>query len=238
MKLRDERAARAWREAKTATEAWTRFATWLRKLPPNEDETSDAPVASDGTPSNHALWTREGMRGLVLFEKHDVMEGFLKPTKGSTDFASKIRVATATAPFAPTLHDVKLIEAHARILGGPIGYVGDLDPHSLHVYGALRSGKLDAPSLAGRKLSIDWLGLDDEWLSHAIKKDAESSLRTVRMSWSEREYWEVVKRLLPGIRQLVGDDSFALLERGISVELDAASTILQPMIKKRLTSWD
>jgi hypothetical protein len=45
--------------------------------------------------------------------------------------------------------------------------VADLDPQGLHMFGALRSGNPDAPDLGGKKLVVQWLGIDDGWLRKA-----------------------------------------------------------------------
>jgi hypothetical protein len=67
------------------------------------------------------------------------MNQFLPDGHGS-DWATRWHVATASAPFAPRALDVKLIRAHARFVGGPTGFVCDLDPHGLHTFGALHAG--------------------------------------------------------------------------------------------------
>ena len=231
---RQERAARAWREATSAREAWLRFRAWLTRANP-EDDTGDAPYWCDGLHSSHQLWTGPGATRLVLFEKRHVMERFLPDGRGS-DRATHWNLATASAPFAPTPLDVKLIRAHARLLGGPIGFVGDLDPHALHVFGALRSGRLDAPDIAGRRQVVEWLGIDDEWLRRARKTDRPILARLIRMGWVEREYWEIIKRFAPSVRTLIGDESFALLDSGCTVESEAFEDMMPRLLRARLRS--
>lgn len=225
-----ERAARTWREAKSAREAWTRFRSWLDRTEPDEN-TSDAPYWRGY--SSHELWTDPTATRLVLFEKLHVMKRFLPDGQGS-DRATRWRIATASAPFAPTLMDVTLIRAHARLLGGPVGFVGDLDPHAIHVFGALRSGSLDAPNIAGRRLVVDWLGIDDAWLQQARKTTRRLETRLIRMGWFETEYWEIIKRFAPGIRSLIGDESFALLESGSKLESDAFDDVMPGLLRSRL----
>jgi hypothetical protein len=115
-----------------------------------------------------------------------------------------------------------------------VGLVGDLDPHGLHVLGALRSGNPDAPDLAGKKLAVEWLGIDDEWLRRTRRTNFSLAGRLIRMPWVEREYWAIVKRMMPGVRALVGELSFELLERGAKVESDGFRDVVVPMLRARL----
>jgi len=179
------------------------------------------------------LWTGGSATRLVLFQKLHVMNKFLPDTRGS-DWATRMGIATATAPFAPRAHEGALIRTHARLLGGPIGFVGDLDPHGLHVYGSLRSGDLHAPDIGGKKLRIAWFGIDDAWLTKVQRKGMLLAPRLIPMGWVEREYWGVIKRLAPRVRKLVGEKSFQLLEDGLKAETDAFGDVMVPMLRARL----
>jgi hypothetical protein len=226
-----QRACRTWREARTGVDAWRRFRHWLARATPDDD--GDAPWWTGDVYSSLQLWTGAKAKRLVLFQKLQVMNDFLPDGRGS-DWATRWRIATATAPFAPRAHDVALIRAHARLLGGPVGFVGDLDPHGLHTYGALRSGNLDAPNLEGQKLAIEWFGIDDEWLRRIRRAGRPLTGRLIRMGWVEREYWGIIKRLAPRVRALVGEDSFELLEGGLKAETDAFRDVMVPMLRARL----
>ncbi len=228
---RQERAARRWRNAENARAAWALFRDWLNRT--REDDGSDAPYWCDGSHSSHGLWTGPGANRLVLFQKQHVMDRFLPDGRGS-DRATRWKIATATLPFAPQALDRKLIRAHARFLGGPIGVVVDLDPHGLHAFGALRSGNLDAPVIVGRGLAIEWLGIDDAWLRRVRKTSRPLAMRTIRMRWVEREYWEIIKRFAPNVRALIGDESFSLLETGYKAESDAFADVMPAMLRARL----
>jgi hypothetical protein len=170
---------------------------------------------------------------LVLFQKYQVMSEFLFGARGF-DWATRWHIATATPYFWPRPHDVALVRAHARLVGGPVGLVGDLDPHGLHVLGALRSGNADAPDLAGKKLHVEWLGIDDGWLRRVRKTDFSLKARLIRMPWVEREYWSIIKRMMPGVLALVGEPSFQLLESGLKAESDAFRDIMVSMLRARL----
>jgi hypothetical protein len=183
--------------------------------------------------SNLSFWTGRAAERVVLFQKLHVMNEFLPDGRGS-DWATRWHIATGTAPFAPKAPDVRLIANHARLLGGPVGFVGDLDPHGLHVFGALRSGNLHAPNLGGKKLKVEWLGIDDGWLHGAQRTGRPLTGRTIHMPWVEREYWSIIKRMMPGVRALVGEQSFELLESGLKAESDAFRDMMVPMLRARL----
>ncbi len=231
---KQERAARAWREAKTAKKAWRELRSWLQRSRPDDD--GDAPHWTQGFYSTHHAWTGSSAKGLLLFQKLHVMNEFLPDGKGS-DWATRWRIATAAAPLAPTPFDVELIRAHAQLIGRPIGWFGDLDPHGLHSFGALRSGKLDAPDIAGQKLVVDWLGIDDAWLDAIKVKKGSLNPVTIRMKWAEREYWAIIKRFAPGLRQLIGDESFALLDSGVKIESEGMREVLPAMLRARVKQW-
>lgn len=228
------RACRSWGSARTAVEAWRRFRDWLARARRADD--GDALWWPADAYSNVELWTGAKAKGLVIFQKHQVMHQFLPDGHGS-DWATRWRIATATAPYVPRAHHVALIRAHARLLGGPIGFVGDLDPSGLHTYGALRSGDADAPDLEGEKLEIEWLGIDDHWLRKVRRTGRPLESRHIRMGWVEREYWGIIKRLAPRVRALVGDECFDLLERGLKLETDGFRDVMVPMLRARLKRW-
>jgi hypothetical protein len=231
--VEQQQAARAWREAEQARDAWLHFRDWLARTEP--DNHGDAPYSSEGFTGHgsHRLFTGPNATRLVLFEKAAVMEAFLPDEHGS-DRATAWKIATASVPFAPTAHDVSLVAAHGQLLGGPIGFVGDLDPHGLHVFGALRSGDLDTPNIAGSRLTIDWLGIDDTWLRAVPATTMPLRARSIRMGWVEREYWGIVKRYAPGVRDLVGEESFALLEAGLKVEADGFRDLAPAILLQKL----
>jgi len=102
------------------------------------------------------------------------------------------------------------------------------------VDGALRSGNLDAPDLTGRKLVVEWLGIDDAWLRRARRTGRPMVTRLIRMGWIEREYWDILKRFAPGVRALIGDESFALLESGCKAESEAFEDVMPAMLRAML----
>ena len=224
-----ERASRAWREARTGREAWARFGRWLARTRPESD--GDATGWCDEGLGSHQLLTGPNATQLVLFQKQHV--NFLGDVRGYAR-ATRRRIATATPHYWPRPHDVALVRAHARLVGGPVGLVGDLDPQGLHMLGTLRSGNPDAPDLGGKKLAVEWLGIDDGWLRKAHRTGRPLIGRLIRMPWVEREYWAIIKRLMPGVRAMVGEESFELLESGVKAECDAFRDIALAMLRARL----
>ena len=226
-----ERACRAWRNARTGREAWARFLEWLARARPQSD--GDATGWCDKGLGSHHLLTHPAATRLVLFQKHQVMREFLPDGRGS-DWATRWRIATGTPCFWARPYDVAVVRAHARLVGGPVGLVGDLDPHGLHMLGALRSGSPAAPDLRGKKLRVDWLGVDDEWLARVRRTSRSLKARLIRMPWVERGYWGIIKRMMPDVRALVGEQSFELLDGGLKAESDAFTDVMVPMLRARL----
>ena len=113
----EERASRVWRNARTARDAWARFRDWLERTEPEDD--GDAPWWNAQVYSDLRFWTGPNAKRVVLFQKLHVMDGFLPDGRGS-NWATRWRIATALAPFAPKADDVRLIRTHARLLGGAI----------------------------------------------------------------------------------------------------------------------
>jgi hypothetical protein len=44
---------------------------------------------------------------------------------------------------------------------------------------------------------------------------------TIRLKWLDREYWQLVKRLVPDVRRLIGTRAYDLLNGGTKLETDA-----------------
>jgi hypothetical protein len=227
-----ERAARTWREARTGREAWARFSKWLARTRPLSD--GDATGWCDEGPGTHYLFTNPKAARLVLFQKQQVMHNFVGDTWGAA-WTTRWPIDVAAPHFFPRPHDVALVRAHAHLLGGAVGLVADLDPQGLHMLGALRSGNPDTPALQGRQLRVEWLGIDDAWLRRARRTGRPLTGRMIHMPWVEREYWAIIKRLMPGVRALVGEESFGVLESGVKAECEAFRDMMVPMLRVRLS---
>ena len=225
---KEERASRKWRETKTAKGAWRAFRAWA--LATSDQVVGEAPIEGRSH-GHHEAWTGAGADRLLLFQKPHSMRAFVEQQRGATR-----GIATASVPHAPQAFDVALLAAHAKLIGGPVGWIGDLDPHGLHTYGALRSGDLDAPSLEANALAVDFIGPDDGWLEELRKTSSTLLRHTIRMPWAEREYWTVVKQMIPGLQQLVGDESIALLDSGVKIEMESLRDLLPQMLRRRFAA--
>ena len=139
-------------------------------------------------------------------------------------------IATAAAPFAPFPFDIELIHEHARRLNVPIGFIGDADPHGVHLFGALRSGLIEAPNMHGRRLKIEWLGVDDRWLRAARRSKRSLVSRTIQMKWVEREYWSVIKGFMPDIESLLGEATVTMLDTGTKAEVDGFIDVMPRVV--------
>jgi hypothetical protein len=54
---------------------------------------------------------------------------------------------------------------------------------------------------------------------------------TIKMNWLDMEYWQLVKRMVPDVRTLLGARGFALLEGGSKIEVDAFMSFMrQPLL--------
>jgi hypothetical protein len=172
-----ERASRAWREARSGREAWVRFRQWLARTRPESD--GEATGWCDNRHGSYGLFTTPKATRVVLFEKSQAMYALLPyrdaPYEGGADWATRWGIDVAQPHYFPRPHDVALVRAHARLIGGPVGLVADLDPHGLHMLGTLRSGNPDAPDLRGKKLVVEWLGIDDGGCARSGEPDARSS---------------------------------------------------------------
>jgi hypothetical protein len=224
----EERAlARSWREARTPIDAWRRFRDFatLRKwhaevqLPLVDDQDQSLDFLE--------LMTRPDTRVVLIVEKLAV-RNLLQAWRDrkTPSVAHSCRVALAYTPPFPSEWASGVLSEHATSMGAKLGVLADLDPEGLLAYGAVRSGGI-AALLAGKARpanGVQWLGIDDRLLE-AICGDLGSSeipaAWMINLRWLEREYWDLVKTLIPDVRKVIGHRSFDLLERGAKIEIDA-----------------
>lgn len=117
------------------------------------------------------------------------------------------------------------IQLQAEALRLPLHFVGDLDPHDLTVFAALRCGDPYFRRTRG-SLQVKYLGVDDWWLDHCMRhlgSVASWEMLTPPMGQLEREHFELACELLPDMKQLIGPRCFELLSSGRTFPLPAAS---------------
>ena len=87
----------------------------------------------------------------------------------------------------------------------------------LHVaHAVLRGGRHSVP--------VRWVGLDSRWLRWIGRGNAASAIppwMTIRLTWLDQEYWQLVKRLVPDLRTLIGHRAYRMLDGGTKLEVDA-----------------
>jgi hypothetical protein len=119
----------------------------------------------------------------------------------------------------------RTVHAHAEALGARLAFFGDLDPQALHSFAALRAGGRRALLRGtGKPLPVTWLGLDSrwlEWICRGLNVDDVPVGMTIRLGWLDQEYWQLVKRLVPDVRRLIGARAYNMLDRGTKLEVDA-----------------
>jgi hypothetical protein len=221
----DERArAVEWRAERTLRGAWRALRAFAASggwsldadLPPfdhDEHGLSEQPLT---------LHTRADARALIVCEKTVVLKALQGGLNRKPSIAHHHRLATACVRSLASSWSARLLRDHARSLGVPILFFGDLDPQTLHAFATLRSGGCDGPGGKARAaVPVQWLGVDGRWLSWAKRQDEGLDWRLMRQNWLHQEYWAFIKRLVPDVRRLIGPAGYSLLERGMKLETDA-----------------
>lgn len=114
-----------------------------------------------------------------------------------------------------------MIQRARRSSKARLVFLGDLDPDALFQFGCLRAGGRDA-LLRGEGPTFDV-----SWGVHAavvrVVRDRAVDLRRrmIQLPWLERRYWKLVKKVVPDARKLLGKQTFAMLNDGMKLELDA-----------------
>jgi hypothetical protein len=224
----DRAHARRWRQEKTLAHAWTTYREFATK--PAWALDAEVPWFDDveERPNEHEhlhLKAWPDARVVLVCEKMFV-EKLLYEWEGAKrpSVAHKTRTTLALAPplasrwVARTLHD------HAKSLGAKLAFFGDLDPQALHAFAALRAGGRKALLRGtGKTLPVTWLGLDSRWLDwicRAFGLEDVPAMMTIRLGWLGEEYWQLVKRLVPDVRRLIGARAYAMLDCGTKLEAD------------------
>jgi hypothetical protein len=218
-------AARAWRRAQSRGDAWRIVCS----IDERWDHSADTHVfeADEGVLATFNLHARRDARSLVICEK-DCLRRWLEEWAGpdAPSVAHARRLATATMHPAASTWSLATVTAHAQSLGVKLGYVGDLDPSSIHHFAALRAGGHER-LLAERaqRFNVRWAGVSDALLARVCEALGVSEVpqqMLITMPWSEREYWELVKSMLVrDAKRIVGARAFAMLESGVKLEIDA-----------------
>jgi hypothetical protein len=225
---RDLRNAAGWRGERTLAAAWRRYRAFATS--PRWAADCDLPTYDVGYPDygyeRLMLRARHDARIVLVCEKPVVLEAadaWSSPKRPSVAHAT--RAALAWIPPLPSAWACKTLRDHAKGLRAPLAFFGDLDPQAIHLFAALRAGGRDAVTKPrAPRGPVRWIGLDEQWLDMACRQRGVREVPrawTIELRWLDREYWELVKRMVPDVHRLVGARGCALLDRGLKVEADA-----------------
>jgi len=229
----DRRLASEWRAEPTITRAWNRYRSlaeddrWSLEAELPNHQPGDGPDEFERL----TLYSRPDARVLLVCEKKvvfDAVDHWAGPKRPSVAHASAAALARVSP--LPSEWACRTLYDHAARMNAPILFFGDLDPQALHVFAALRAGGRDA-LMRGRvgRVPVQWVGLDSRWIDLVCKKLDLADVPvgwTIRVNWLGQEYWELVKRMVPDVRKLLGARGFAMLERGTKIEVDAFLSML------------
>ncbi len=225
----DRARAGNWRREQSLTKAWTIYQGFAKNGPwaddaelPNFDDVDERPDEFEQV----RLKARPDARVVLVCEKMHV-EKRLEEWEGANrpSIAHATKTALAWLPPLASGWAARLLYSHAESLGARLAFFGDLDPQGLHSFAALRAGGRKALLRGtGKTLPVTWMGLDSQWLEWICRdlgvKDVPVAM-TIRLTWLDQEYWQLVKRLVPDVRRLIGARAFNMLDGGTKLEADA-----------------
>ena len=236
----DLRRAAEWRDERNVVAAWKVYRSFASD--PRWEDDSELPVFDVGCPPDGFerlfLRTRPDARVVLVCEKMNILEA--SDAWSASDRPSAAHTAAAAVAWVPPLPSkwtCRTLYDHARRLKAPLVFFGDLDPQALHLFAALRAGGPDA-LLKGRKgtVPVHWIGLDDRWLDFVFKCFGVSEVAqawTIKLPWLDQEYWQIVQRMIPDARRLLGARGCAMLDQGVKIEADALlSTMREPFTEE------
>jgi hypothetical protein len=215
--------ARSWSKASSLAAAWKRFRVLNGKQWP--DGETDCPPFDDEYTSTFELDAREDARWLVILEKDVAKRALLAWSTPSRPSAAHRHQLALALQYPVSEWSIRQLHAHAKASHLGMAYFGDLDPGSVHRFAAIRAGGARRLHEGGRmRHNVQWLGVGDALIRHWSRRFGWAEVpasRMIKMRLMDREYWELVKRLVPDVRDLVGRRSYGMLERGFKLEVDA-----------------
>ena len=239
--------ASGWRSEASLSAAWRRYHAFC--MDPRWSDDSELPVRDDAFPLEDdygqrvVLRAREDAKVVLIGEKEAVLRPLDDWTEGPS-VVHRAKVSFASFPPVASRWTARFLKAHAKDVGAPLVFFGDLDPQALHSFAVLRAGgQRELLSGKVRDPALTWMGLDARWLDFVCRhfRTADVPERMLmRLGWLDQEYWELVKRLVPDARKLLGARAFALLESGLKVEVDALISFMRtPFIEEfaRRLQW-
>jgi hypothetical protein len=223
--------ASGWRREASLSAAWRRYRTFCSD--PRWLVDAELPAFDEAFPAEEddaepvTLLAREDAKLLLVCEKTVLLalvDEWVKPER-KPSVAHRAKASLASYPLVASRWTARFLKAHAKDVGAPVVFFGDLDPQALHSFAVLRAGG-QRELLSGKVCgpNVTWMGLDARWLDFVCLQLGTTEVPahwTIPLGWLGQEYWELVKRLVPDARKLLGARAFALLEGGVKLEVDA-----------------
>jgi Domain of unknown function (DUF6968) len=125
----------------------------------------------------------------------------------------------------PSKRHCELLRAHAKKIGRPFRFVGDLDPLDLTVFASLQRGGAPLRARAAPAVPVVYAGIDDAWLRSCERRLGDRPLRHVciRQDATEQKLLRELVRAGINVEALVGPRCAALLGEGLKLEIEGAS---------------
>ncbi len=172
---------------------------WFRDHPDGEFVRSpqDAPMVLDDSASNS--------RFVVYTTKHTISQQFVD--RGFPRDKRPGLIGRYGLPSEKEISRLPVIVGDRQLC-----FLGDFDPPDLLVFAWLRS-HMDVSHIGVNDVFLETLDfpIDERWL--------------IQLSDSERQSSDLIDRLIPDFRDLVGANCAALVDRGYKLELEAVASL-------------
>jgi hypothetical protein len=138
----------------------------------------------------------------------------------------------------PSARVCDVVREHARRVGRPMQFIGDLDPLDLAAYVALGAGGAPLRRARRRSVPVEYAGIDDRWLDACERYVRRSPVAsyTIRLSMRERDQLAALQRAGLDLDSTVGPKCASLLRAGYKLEIEGATNpaIFQPGLHREL----
>lgn len=160
-------------------------------------------------------------RRLFFFSKDYLCRDWLLEQQPPHAWSALVRYGIPAEDYIAT------VRRHARMLGLPVLFVGDLDAHDLATFLVLRLGSPDLESRRGAGLPVQYLGVDDRWLAlakaHLAAGQKADSLPLSMRGECEAELIDLLCELMPDLPRIIGPRCFELLKAGRILSMETMS---------------
>jgi hypothetical protein len=167
-------------------------------------------------PNLEVYFGGERARRLFFFTKEYFCRDWLLEKQPPRDWNALVRRGI------PSEHYIASVQRHARALGLPVLFVGDLSVEALANFLVLRVGSPDLELRHGSGLPVQYLGVDDRWLALAEANRAPGArdMPFSLLGEYEPEQADLLCELIPDLERLVGPRCFSLFKSYRSLGLE------------------